>query len=110
MFINFPEINDLLIQDRDVTIPKMVTIRQHFDACQIADIPLHIREQMEANAGAPERFKGKRIAITAGSRGIPNIVVILKTICDILKEWGARPFVVPAMGSHGGQVVPAQCR
>lgn len=39
MFINFPEINDLLIQDRDVTIPKMVTIRQHFDACQIADIP-----------------------------------------------------------------------
>ena len=102
MFINFPEINDLMIQDREVTIPKMVTIRQHFDTYQIADIPLHIREQMEANAGAPERFKGKRIAITAGSRGIPDIVVILRAICDILKEWGAKPFVVPAKGSHGG--------
>ena len=50
MFINFPEINDLMIQDREVTIPKMVTIRQHFDTYQIADIPLHIREQMEENA------------------------------------------------------------
>ena len=86
----------------------MVTIRQHFDTYQIADIPLHIREQMEANAGAPERFKGKRIAITAGSRGIPNIVVILRAICDILKEWGARPFVVPAMGSHGGATAKGQ--
>ena len=108
MFINFPEINDLMIQDREVTIPKMVTIRQHFDTYQIADIPLHIREQMEANAGAPGRFKGKRIAITAGSRGIPNIVVILRTICDILKEWGAKPFVVPAMGSHGGATAKGQ--
>ena len=108
MFINFPEINDLMIQDREVTIPKMVTIRQHFDTYQIADIPLHIREQMEANAGAPERFKGKRIAITAGSRGIPNIVVILRAICDILKEWGAKPFVVPAMGSHGGATAKGQ--
>lgn len=108
MFINFPEINDLIIQDREVAIPKMVTVRQHYDTYRIADIPRHVRRQMEANAGAPETFRGKRIAITSGSRGIPNIDIILKAMCGVLREWGASPFVVPAMGSHGGATAKGQ--
>lgn len=45
---------------------------------------------------------GARVAITAGSRGIKNITVILKSVADAIKAAGARPFVVGAMGSHGG--------
>lgn len=108
MYLDFPEINDLIIQDKDIKIPKMVTIRQHFDAHQITDIPRHVREQMRNSAGDPAGFQGKSIAITSGSRGIPHIDVILKAICDVLKEWGARPFVVPAMGSHGGATAKGQ--
>lgn len=108
MFINFPEINDLVIQDKTIEIPKMVTIRQHFDARRIENIPLHIKEQMKSKLKGTEEFRGKRIAITSGSRGIPHIDVILKSICDVLKEWGAKPFVVPAMGSHGGATAKGQ--
>ncbi len=108
MFINFPEINDLIIQNKKVEIPRMVTIRQHFDTCRIDDIPSHVRMQMKANIKESGSFEGKRIAITSGSRGIPHIDVILKAICDVLKEWGAEPFVVPAMGSHGGATAKGQ--
>ena len=50
-------------------------------------------------------MRGGRIAVAVGSRGIPNNALIVRTLCDQLKEWGARPFVVPAMGSHGGGTV-----
>ncbi len=46
--------------------------------------------------------KGARIAVTAGSRGISDILPILVTILNMLKENGLRPYLVPAMGSHGG--------
>jgi len=54
------------------------------------------------------RFAGKKLCITAGSRGIPNLDVIIRTVVDTLKEWGAEPFVVPAMGSHGGATAEGQ--
>ena len=40
-----------------------------------------------------------------GSRGIPSLPVLVRTMCDKLKEWGAEPFIIPAMGSHGGGTV-----
>lgn len=49
-----------------------------------------------------------RIAITAGSRGIANVVEITRSIADFVKERGAIPFVVPAMGSHGGATAEGQ--
>ena len=45
---------------------------------------------------------GESVAITAGSRGIANIAVITRAIVEHLKALGAKPFIVPAMGSHGG--------
>ncbi len=49
-----------------------------------------------------------RIAITAGSRGIANVALVTKTIADYVKSRGAEPFVVPAMGSHGGATAEGQ--
>jgi hypothetical protein len=51
---------------------------------------------------------GKRIAVTAGSRKIANLPEILKTTVLCLRELGARPFIVPAMGSHGGATEEGQ--
>lgn len=52
--------------------------------------------------------QGQRIAVTAGSRGVANIGLILKTIVGFLKDGGAEPFIVPAMGSHGGASAEGQ--
>lgn len=48
------------------------------------------------------------IAITAGSRGVRNVDIITKAIVDFVKSQGAKPFIVPAMGSHGGATAQGQ--
>lgn len=56
----------------------------------------------------PPDLAGKRIAVTAGSRGIRNIALVLRTVVAALRARGACPFLVPAMGSHGGATAPGQ--
>src|SRR5205823_12595223 len=51
---------------------------------------------------------GGRVAITAGSRGVARIPEILRAIARIVAEWGAEPFIMPAMGSHGGATAEGQ--
>lgn len=102
--IDFPEIS-FPIQGLDaVTIPRMVRVRQRYASDRIEDIPAHLRAEL-ANGDYGELVRGKRIAVTVGSRGIPHNAEIVKTLCDQLKAWGAAPFIVPAMGSHGGGCV-----
>ena len=48
------------------------------------------------------------VAITVGSRGISSIPIIIKACGDWLKQQGARPFIVPAMGSHNGATAAGQ--
>ena len=55
-----------------------------------------------------EALKGKKIAVTVGSRGIPFLPEMVRAILDTMKEWGAEPFIVPAMGSHGGATAEGQ--
>ena len=106
-FIEFPKIEFKIEGAEDVRIPKMFGIRQIYDKTAISDIPAHIRAQMN-NISDHESFRGKKLCITVGSRGIPDLDVIVKTMADILKEWGAAPFIVPAMGSHGGATAEGQ--
>src|SRR5439155_8450077 len=55
------------------------------------------------------RIKAKNsVAITAGSRGIADIPLVIRTVAEAVREAGAEPFVVPAMGSHGGATVEGQ--
>jgi hypothetical protein len=57
---------------------------------------------------APEKLRGQRIAVTVGSRGISSLQEIVRAICCWLKAHGARPFIIPAMGSHGGGTAEGQ--
>ncbi|MBQ9299410.1 MAG: DUF2088 domain-containing protein [Clostridia bacterium] len=60
-------------------------------------------------SGMNERIKpGMRIAITAGSRGIRNVDEITRSVVACVKSYGAEPFIVPAMGSHGGATAEGQ--
>lgn len=107
-FIDFPKMNVTIEGMDTIRIPKMMKIKQVYDKSKIEDIPAWIAQQMTDNLKDKNAFKGKRICITAGSRGIPHLDVIIKTIVDKLKEWGAEPFIIPAMGSHGGATPEGQ--
>ena len=74
----------------------------------LADLEAEIRKSLTGLGIPTERLSGRRIAVTAGSRGIANLKEIIKTSCDWLKAQGAEPVVVPAMGSHGGATAEGQ--
>lgn len=98
-------VSDLLL---NVKIPKMARVRQIFDHGKLDNIPEVLNSQLSA-AQIKERVKpGMHIAITAGSRGVANISLILREIVTFTKEQGAYPFIIPAMGSHGGATVEGQ--
>ena len=90
--------------------PAMVRIKQHFNTHSIQDIPAAVRAEM-GKIGLQEIITpGGSVAITAGSRGVANINTILAEVVAELKKIGVRPFIVPAMGSHGGATAEGQKR
>ena len=93
---------------RDVPIPRMAAVRQVFDSDHIEDIPGEMRRELSREAVRAKIRPGMRIAITAGSRGIDHLAVIIRELVSFLKEQGALPFVIPAMGSHGGATAEGQ--
>lgn len=104
-FIDFPEIHVPVQRIENISIPKMVRIREKYETDRIDDVKRHLEAELNALPLDTKSLEGKSIAITVGSRGIPSLSVLVKTICDTLKLWGANPFIVPAMGSHGGGTV-----
>ena len=68
----------------------------------ISDLSGEVRRVLTDAKLDPKRLAGKRIALTVGSRGIASLQTTVRAICDWLKEQKAQPFVIPAMGSHGG--------
>jgi len=95
---------------RDTFIPKMFEAEQCFDTAQLEreKIPQEVNRNLSQKAFAGKIGPGMEIAVTCGSRGICNIDLITKSICDFVRERGATPFVVPAMGSHGGATAKGQ--
>jgi hypothetical protein len=81
-------------------LPTMIRVRQRFPRPQVTDIPRRVAETLAA-CGHPIR-RGDTVAVGAGSRGIANIGTIVGATVRYLRDLGARPFVIPAMGSHGG--------
>ncbi|MEN6411848.1 MAG: lactate racemase domain-containing protein [Veillonellales bacterium] len=89
-------------------IPKVIKVRQHFSRPVVKDIAGAIRNKLMISQVLKRIQPGHRIAITVGSRGIANMQLIVRTIVEIIKEAGAIPFLVPAMGSHGGATSEGQ--
>ncbi len=83
-------------------LPKMIKVRQKLNDDRIEDIPGEIKKQIMQDKIAKTVKPGMSIGITVGSRGIANLALLVKETVANLKELGAKPFVFPAMGSHGG--------
>jgi hypothetical protein len=86
----------------------MVKIRQQLSGPAVADIEHTIANQFLVCEASKQISPGMRVAITAGSRGIANIPQIIRAVVQELKKRGAAPFIVPAMGSHGGATAEGQ--
>jgi hypothetical protein len=81
----------------------MIPVRQNFPKSPPLDLEASLRKSFK-----PEIKKGASVAVAAGSRGISNYGTIVRIVVQILKEAGAKPFIVPAMGSHGGATPEGQ--
>ncbi len=92
----------------EATFPRMVEVRQTFPAPRVDDVPGKVRSEL-ARVGLSEKIRpGMSVAITAGSRGVTNIPLIIRTVVEELRRLGAQPFIVPTMGSHGGAYAAGQ--
>jgi hypothetical protein len=88
--------------------PKVYRVRQTFDRTVVEDIPGAVKAELKRLPLEKHIQPGQRVALTAGSRGVANIALILKATADYLKSLGAQPFIFPAMGSHGGATAEGQ--
>lgn len=86
---------------------RLAKVSQRLYGKRIENVIEEARNQLES-LGIENRLKGKRIAITAGSRGIANIAEIIKGVVEFVNKCGGEPFVFPAMGSHGGATAEGQ--
>ena len=88
--------------------PKVVKVRQDFPRPRVEDVGEALREQCAREEIRSRIEPGAEVAITAGSRGIAGIDNVLRSLVGILKDAGAKPFLIPAMGSHGGATAEGQ--
>ncbi len=91
-----------------VEIPKFFRVRQKFPRPRVQDFSDAVRKAIDRSQLSGRMKLGDQVAITAGSRGIANISIILKQIVAEVKRLGGVPFLVPAMGSHGGGTAEGQ--
>ena len=89
-------------------VPRMFKVRQEFPRPEPLDVPATVAAQI---ASVQDRLQPHaRVAVTVGSRGISNIREIVRAVLDALKAAGVQPFILPAMGSHGGATPEGQKR
>lgn len=88
--------------------PKLFRVRQSFDAAKVADVPAAVQAQLAGLKLQEIVQPGQSVAITCGSRGVANIRAIIQACVGYFQSIGAMPFVVPAMGSHGGGTAEGQ--
>lgn len=95
---------------KEIKLPKFYKAKQCLDPSCIPKqkIPHVMREELNRISLKEHLRHGMRIAVTAGSRGVANIDVVLREIVQYLKELQTKPFIIPAMGSHGGGTAEGQ--
>jgi len=87
---------------RDVPLPTMAAVRQKFDGTTLDDVAGAVAAQIAKPEIAGLVTPGMRIAVGVGSRGLARLPDLVRATVTALRDLGAEPFIVPAMGSHGG--------
>ena len=89
-------------------LPAFVRVRQQLPTDHLEDPLAAVRGELQRIDLGERLHPGASVAITAGSRGIADIPAVLRCVADVVRAYGGQPFVVPAMGSHGGATVDGQ--
>ncbi len=89
-------------------LPRLVPVVQHFPSRKLSDVYAAVREELSASQTGVVLPPGARIAIGSGSRGVSNVSTIVRATVAHFREIGMQPFVIPAMGSHGGATAQGQ--
>jgi hypothetical protein len=87
---------------------RLLEVRQIYDYPRVTDVYAAARAALEASGLLTVIQPGERVAVGVGSRGIANLPAIVRAVVDRLKAHGAQPFIVAAMGSHGGATADGQ--
>lgn len=85
-----------------VALPRLIPLHQRFSPIPSLDVGATIESQLESKLGDSRVPRDGRVAVAVGSRGIANLREIVALVVEWLRQRGAKPFIVPAMGSHGG--------
>ncbi|KJS50550.1 lactate racemase domain-containing protein [Desulfosporosinus sp. BICA1-9] len=86
----------------DIQIPEMLKVKFQFPCNQLKDIEKVVINELSRENTLSSIKQGDTVAIAIGSREIANLALIIRTMTNCIKEKGGKPFIVPAMGSHGG--------
>jgi len=87
---------------------RLTKIKIHFAENSLLDVSTTLHNELAKLDS--QIIKGNSIAVAVGSRGIDNLRLTVKSVIEFIKERGAKPFVVPAMGSHGGATSEGQAK
>ncbi|PAE25713.1 lactate racemase domain-containing protein [Bacillus sp. 7894-2] len=93
---------------KDIPIPRMVKVRQNFRAPQLEDVADAVRKTLNETNVMAKISEGDSVAVAVGSRGLADLPVLVRETVREIKRAGGHPFIVPAMGSHGGATAEGQ--
>ena len=97
------------VEGSPVRLPPMREVRQRFRGLPAADAVAMLNQQWERiDDRVAALSEGAAVAVAVGSRGIADLVPVVRGVIEHLKAAGCRPFIVPAMGSHGGATAEGQ--
>ena len=91
----------------DIPLPLMARVRQHLPESSLDNVSATLAREL-AGLPLPTDLHGKRVALGVGSRGIGGLPALVREIVSFLRARNACPFIVPAMGSHGGATAEGQ--
>jgi hypothetical protein len=85
-----------------LTLPPMFMVRQNFEVPPQLDIEAVVDAEWDRLTPSLDISPAARVAVGVGSRGVDNLTLVTRKVVDKLRQVGVEPFVIPAMGSHGG--------
>ncbi|MBQ6775956.1 MAG: DUF2088 domain-containing protein [Synergistaceae bacterium] len=91
-----------------VRIPRMLSVRQHFPNDAIVDVSACLREKLDREDLKSRIKPGMRVVLTGSSRQVANMPLVLRELASFVKSLGGEPYIIPAMGSHGGSTAEGQ--
>lgn len=100
-------LNGLSVFERG-EFPRWVKVRQQLDATEVGDVAAAVAREFQRPEVTKAIGQGTRVCLTGGSRGIDQIDKVLKAAVDEVRKLGGSPFIIPAMGSHGGATPEGQ--